>query len=157
MKNLSWLFISLFIIIADQITKIIALAHLSYATPVAVMPFVNLTLAFNKGAAFSMLGQAGGWQLWFFSCVAIAVSVGLGIYLYHLPKKGWLTKLAIALIIGGALGNVVDRVLRGYVIDFIDVYVKQWHWPVFNVADSAITIGAILFIITLMFNSKVNS
>lgn len=144
---LKWLWISGLVIVLDQLTKLWASSALEYGDPVPVIPFFNLTLMHNTGAAFSFLSQAGGWQRWFFALVAIAVSSILILWLKRLnASQRWLA-VALALVLGGALGNVFDRVYYGYVIDFIDVYYGRWHWPAFNVADSAIFVGAVMLII----------
>lgn len=147
MGMLKWLWLSALVIVLDQLSKLWASTALDYAEPVPLMPFLNLTLMHNSGAAFSFLSQAGGWQRWFFALVAIAVSAILIIWLKRLsPAQRWLAA-ALALVLGGALGNVFDRLYFGYVIDFIDVYYQAWHWPAFNVADSAIFVGALMLII----------
>ncbi len=144
---LKWLWLSVVVIALDQLTKALASAHLVLQKPVAVIPFLNLTLMHNTGAAFSFLGTEGGWQRWLFVVIALAVSGGLLWWLHRLPKgETWLA-VALALVLGGALGNVWDRIALGYVVDFIDVYYGQWHWPAFNVADSAITLGAVLLLL----------
>ncbi len=137
-----WLWVSLLVVVLDQITKQMAAAWLNYAEPVAVAPLFNLTLLHNTGAAFSFLAQAGGWQRWFFALLALVVSVVLLIWLRRLQSHEWRTALALVLILGGAVGNLIDRVLYGYVIDFLDFYWGSYHWPAFNIADSAITVGA---------------
>ena len=102
----------------------------------------NLTLQHNTGAAFSFLSDAGGWQRYFFSGIAVVISVALVIWLYRLPAKQWLLALSLGLILGGALGNLWDRLVLGYVVDFISVHYRGWYFPAFNIADSAITVGA---------------
>jgi signal peptidase II len=112
-----------------------------------VIPFFNLTLLHNTGAAFSFLSEAGGWQRWFFALVALIISAVILLWLKRLPRdKVWLA-VALALVLGGALGNVWDRITLGYVIDFLDIYYQGWHWPAFNIADSAISVGAAMLII----------
>jgi signal peptidase II len=144
---LKWLWVSGLVIMLDQLTKWWASTALNYAEPVPLVPFLNLTLMHNTGAAFSFLSQAGGWQRWFFALVAVAVSVLLTLWLRRLSAgQRWLA-VALTLVLGGALGNVIDRIYFGYVIDFIDVYYQGWHWPAFNVADSAISVGAAMLII----------
>jgi signal peptidase II len=108
---------------------------------------LNWTLAFNTGAAFSFLQDAGGWQRWLFTFLAVAVSSVLVIWLSRLSRRDWRTALPLALVIGGALGNLIDRVRLGHVTDFIEVYYRHWSWPAFNVADSAISVGAVLLIL----------
>lgn len=143
---LKWLWLSLLIIVADQATKYLADSLLTWGQPVPLLPSLNFTLLYNKGAAFSFLGDAGGWQRWLFIVLALGVSGVLLAWLRRLNADQTRMALALALILGGAVGNVVDRILLGHVIDFIDVYYADWHWPAFNVADSAIFVGAVLLI-----------
>ncbi len=142
-----WLGLSLLLIILDQASKAAASTWLAPHEPLAVLPFLNLTLMHNQGAAFSFLSEAGGWQRWFFAGLALLVSAVILWWLLRLPRHETLTAAGLSLILGGALGNVWDRVRLGYVVDFIDVYYGEWHWPAFNIADSAITVGALLLII----------
>ncbi len=145
---LIWLALSALVIVLDQITKHIAIALLEPYKAHAVIPGVlNWTLAYNAGAAFSFLHDAGGWQRWLFTVLAIAVSVVLVIWLRRTDRGEWRTALPLALVVGGALGNLIDRVRFGHVTDFIEVYYRQWSWPAFNVADSAICVGAVLLIL----------
>ena len=145
---LSWLALSAVIIALDQLTKHIALGALQPYAPHEVIPgFLNWTLAFNTGAAFSFLHDAGGWQRWLFSALAVTVSLVLIVWLRRLPRSDWRTALPLSLVIGGALGNLIDRVRFGHVTDFIEVYHEQWSWPAFNIADSAICVGAVLLIV----------
>jgi signal peptidase II len=144
--GLPWVWLSLAIILFDQLTKYLAAQFLPAYGSVAVLPSLNLTLMHNTGMAFSLLHEAGGWQRWVLSGAALAVSGVILVWLRRLPRRGWLP-FALAMILGGALGNLWDRVVLGYVIDFIDVYYRHWHWPAFNVADSAISTGAVVFII----------
>jgi signal peptidase II len=145
---LAWLIVSATVIALDQLTKHIALAELQPYAPHAVIPgLLNWTLAFNTGAAFSFLHDAGGWQRWLFSALAVTVSAVLIVWLHRLPRSDWRTALPLSLVIGGALGNLVDRVRFGHVTDFIEVYYGQWSWPAFNLADSAICVGAVLLIV----------
>ena len=145
---LSWLTVSAVVIALDQLTKQIALTLLQPYAPHPVIPgLLNWTLAFNTGAAFSFLHDAGGWQRWLFSLLAVSVSGVLIVWLSRLPRGEWRTALPLAFVIGGALGNLVDRVRLGRVTDFIEVYHEQWSWPAFNIADSAIFVGAVLLIV----------
>ena len=148
-----WLLLSVVIIALDLWTKAIALANLQLHEPVPVIDgFLNWTLTRNYGAAFSFLSDAGGWQRWFFSALAVGISALLAVWLTRLPRNDWRQALPFALIIGGALGNLVDRLRFGYVVDFIDAYWKTHHWPAFNIADSAIVGGAIgLALFTILF------
>jgi len=142
---LKWLLLSGLVIILDVITKAMASENLLLHQPVNIFPGFNFTLMHNYGAAFSFLSDASGWQRWFFSTVAIVVSAAIVVWLARLQKgQAWLA-IGLSMILGGALGNVWDRLSLGYVVDFIDVYVPytDWpHWPAFNIADSAITVGA---------------
>ena len=144
---LKYLSLSLVIIIADQISKTVIVNWLDLYETVPVLPFFNLTLAHNSGAAFSFLAGAGGWQRWFFVVLAAVISVVLIIWMRRLAETAKLEAISLALIIGGAIGNVIDRLIYGYVIDFLDVYAGSYHWPAFNLADSAICVGAVLLII----------
>lgn len=145
---LKWLSLSLFAIVLDQATKLAVAASMPLYESIALIPgFFNLTHVHNTGAAFSFLSQAGGWQRWFFAVLAIVVSVSLTLWMARLKKHEILLAVALALILGGAIGNLIDRLAYGYVIDFLDVYYQSWHWPAFNVADSAICIGVALLVL----------
>ena len=145
--NLRWLWITLLIIILDQATKYAAIQWLTLNQAHPVFPGFNLTLVHNPGAAFSFLRDAGGWQRYFFIILTSVISIVLLVWLARLPSGRALLACALALVIGGAAGNLWDRLQYGYVIDFIDVYYDNWSWPVFNIADSAITVGALLLIL----------
>ncbi len=148
-----WLWLSLLIIVLDQLTKQLVEQSLSLYEVIPLLPSLNLTLAYNEGAAFSFLSDQGGWQRWFFSGLALVVSLVLVGWLAKL-REDRLLAITLALIIGGAVGNLIDRVLWGHVIDFIDVYARQWHWPAFNVADSAICVGVVLMFLDAFRGSK---
>lgn len=149
-STLHWLWLSLLVISLDQITKIWVSYSLELHQSIAIFPSFNLTLLHNPGAAFSFLATAGGWQRWFFSVLAVVISIAIIIWLRRLsPEQKWLAA-ALALILGGAVGNVTDRLIYGYVIDFLDFYYQSWHWPAFNLADSAITLGAFMLIIDVI-------
>ena len=144
---LPWLLLSAVVIGIDQLTKAWVRHALVPYMPHEVIPHVlNWTLAFNRGAAFSFLADSSGWQAWLFGGLAVVVCIGLGVWLARTPRRDWRTALPVALIIGGALGNLVDRLLHGQVTDFIQVYWRAWFFPAFNVADSAISVGAVLLI-----------
>ena len=149
----TWLLLSAVIIFADWHTKQVASEALVLYRPQEVTSWLNMTLAHNYGAAFSFLSNAGGWQRWFFIVLASIVSLVLLVWLLRLPRDEWLTGLSLGLVIGGAIGNLVDRIQLGYVVDFIDVHFKGWHYPAFNVADSAITMGVIFLLIDGFFFS----
>lgn len=145
---LRWLVLSLLVVIADQVTKVWAEAALAPGYPLQVLPHLDLRLAYNRGAAFSFLSDAGGWQRWLFSVLAVAVSLVLGFWLARLRSTERIMAASLSLIIGGAVGNLIDRVLHGQVVDFIDLYYDaRWHWPAFNLADSAITLGVGLMLL----------
>jgi signal peptidase II len=146
-NSLMWLLLSLLILVLDQITKTWVSNHLSYNQPVNILPYFDLRLLHNTGAAWSILADQGGWQRWFLSGLAIIVSIVIMVWLTRLDSKQRWLACALALILGGALGNVMDRIIYGYVVDFIDIYYQQWHWPAFNIADIAISIGAIMLLI----------
>ena len=139
------------IVIADQITKYYATLELKMYKAVAVMPMFNFTLMHNEGAAFSFLSDAGGWQRWFFTVISLVVSIVLVFWIKKLKPEEKFQAIAFSLILGGAIGNLIDRVRFGYVVDFIEIYYHQYSWPAFNIADSAITIGVIILIIDTLF------
>lgn len=147
-RNLHWLSLALLVVALDHGVKWLASTHLVYATPKVILPVFNLTLLHNTGAAFSFLAAAGGWQRWAFASLAVLVVAVLLFWLLRLPQAGWrLAKAGIVLVIGGAVGNLIDRLMTGYVVDFIQVHYQQYYFPAFNVADSAITIGVFLLIL----------
>ena len=145
--------LSIIVIVLDQLTKQLVLKSLSLYQVKPFLPFWNWTLAFNEGAAFSFLANQSGWQKVFFALVALVVSIGL---IYFILTKAYnaLAGVAFSFILGGALGNLIDRIRAGKVTDFIDWYIGNHHWPAFNVADSFITIGVTLLIIDSIFFSK---
>jgi signal peptidase II len=134
------------VVALDQATKFLAEMLLAMHQPVPILPSFNLMLTYNTGAAFSFLADAGGWQRWFFLGLGAAVSLGLTVWLTRLKPGEKRLAVALALILGGAVGNLIDRAWLGQVIDFIQIYYDRWYWPAFNIADSAITIGAMLLV-----------
>ena len=146
--------LALLLLALDQATKLWAAGTLDYGMPVAVLPFFNLTLVHNPGAAFSFLADAGGWQRIFFVVLSGVVSAVLVAWLWRLPREARLLGVALALVLGGAVGNLVDRVAYGYVIDFLDFHAGGWHWPAFNVADSAISCGVVLLLVDGLFGGR---
>jgi len=133
------------LLLLDQLTKWSALSNLKIGIPEEVLPFMNWLLLLNPGAAFSFLAQGSGWQRWFFTILGLAASIYI-IWLLYKSQTEKLLSFALGFILGGALGNVLDRVMYGAVVDFIDLHYANWHWPAFNIADSAICIGAALII-----------
>ncbi len=147
---LKYLWISVLVIVADQVTKWIANTQLEYHQAVPVLPYFEWFLSYNTGAAFSFLADQGGWQRWFFTVLAIVISVVLVVWIKNLKAHEKLTAISLSLILGGAIGNVIDRLLLGHVIDFIQVWLGSYPWPAFNIADSAISVGAVVLIVSGM-------
>ena len=147
-RNLHWCWISLAVLVLDQWSKWLAEANLSRYQPVEVLPFFNLRLTYNPGAAFSLFADAGGWQRWFFALVAVVAAVVILAWLVRLRGERMLA-CGLVLILGGAIGNLWDRIARGEVVDFLDFHWAGWHFPAFNVADMAITVGAALLILDI--------
>lgn len=142
---LPWLILALIVGVLDQVTKQVVLAWLQPGEMIPVTGFFDLVLVFNTGAAFSFLAEHGGWQRWFFTVLAVAISSWL-ISLMHQHRHEKLLPAAFALIIGGALGNVYDRLVHGAVVDFLHFHYAGWSWPAFNLADSAITVGVVMML-----------
>ncbi len=154
MHKLRWLVLIVLILAADQATKLWVLAALQPYEVIPVLPSLNLTLVFNEGAAFSFLADAGGWQRWFFVALALVVSGVLLVWLWRLKPEDRLTAAGLSLVAGGAIGNLIDRIAYGHVVDFVDVYWRAWHWPAFNVADSAITVGVGLLLLEVFLPKR---
>ena len=146
--QLKWLWISLLIIVFDQATKQIAESMLPKHQAVNVIPYFDWYLTYNKGAAFSFLADAGGWQRWMFTVIAIVISGIIVQWLYKLPREETMTAVSLSLILGGAIGNLIDRVYLGHVIDYIQVWLGSYPWPAFNIADAAIFVGAVMLILS---------
>lgn len=154
LKHVLWILVALLVVVLDQYTKGLASRHLELYRPVELFPSFNFTLMHNTGVAFSIFDTNGDWQRWVFSLVALCVSVVIVIWLARLPAgQRWLT-VSLALVLGGAVGNLWDRLVNGYVVDFIDVYYRTWHWPAFNLADSAICVGAVMLVIDSLRSGK---
>lgn len=145
-SGLRWYWVAVLVFFADQLSKQWVLANFKLYDSIQLLPFFNFTYVRNYGAAFSFLSDAGGWQRWLFTVIAVGFSVILTIWLRRQSSKLWRLNLAYTLVIGGAIGNLVDRLMHGYVVDFIDFYWKNSHYPAFNIADSAICVGAFLII-----------
>jgi signal peptidase II len=142
-----WFGLSFLIILLDQWSKLSVTSTMKLYESIQIMSFFNLTYVQNEGAAFSFLSDAGGWQRWLFSGLALMISLMIVVWLLRLKKQEFILALALSLVLGGAVGNLIDRVAYGYVIDFLDVYYNNWHWPAFNVADSAICMGVFLMLL----------
>jgi signal peptidase II len=152
---LPWLGLSLLVLVLDQLTKAWVLASLPEYQAIPVIEGVwNWYRTYNTGAAFSFLADAGGWQTWFFTALAFGISALLGVWLSRTPRADWRTALPFALVIGGALGNVIDRLVHGHVIDFIQWYWRDYYWPAFNIADAAIVGGAVGIALFGLFAGK---
>lgn len=150
----NWMWLSLAVMAADRWVKLLIVERFSLYESITVLPVLDITRLHNTGAAFSFLAGASGWQRWFFIGLGVVVSAAILIWLRSLPARGQhLLASGLALILGGALGNVIDRVQWGYVVDFIHVHYQRWYFPAFNVADSAITVGAGLLILDAVVES----
>lgn len=143
--------IALVIIVADQITKWIASNNLTMHEQNPVMPSFNFTLMHNYGAAFSFLSDAGGWQRWFFTIIALVISVVLIVWITRLKAHEKWLGIGLSLVLGGAIGNLIDRMMYGYVVDFIQWYYDRFYWPAFNIADAAISVGAVILLVSSFF------
>ncbi len=148
---LRWLWLSLVVVVLDQVSKQLIVSSFMLYEVLELLPLFNLTLAYNEGAAFSFLSDQSGWQRWFLSGVAAVATLVMVLWLRGLKQHERLSAIALALIVGGAVGNLIDRLLFGYVIDFLDFYIGQYHWPAFNVADSAISIGVAVMLYEILF------
>ncbi|MDH3760904.1 MAG: signal peptidase II [Gammaproteobacteria bacterium] len=144
--QLKWLWISLLVVALDQIAKQIAESQLTPHQAVNLFPYFDWYLTYNTGAAFSFLADAGGWQRWFFTLVAIVISVIIVQWIRNLPREETMTAASLSLILGGAIGNLIDRLYLGHVIDYIQVWLGSYPWPAFNIADAAIIVGAVMLL-----------
>lgn len=149
-----WWWLVVLLIVADQFTKWLVVDNMALFSRINLLPFFDLVHVRNYGAAFSFLSDQGGWQRWFFTVIAVVISIVLIVMLRQQPKSMKAANLGFGLIIAGAIGNVIDRINYGYVVDFLDVYVGSYHWPAFNVADSCIVIGAGLIIFDGFFGNR---
>ena len=153
-KNYSWLWLAVLVIVLDQATKMYFSATMQLGESVSLLPVFSWTLAHNYGAAFSFLHDAGGWQRWFFAGIALVVSGGILFWLKTLPANARFLACALVQVLGGALGNLYDRMMLGYVVDFIHVHYGTWHFPAFNIADCGISVGAAMLIFDSLFLEK---
>lgn len=152
--GLRWLWVTLLVFGLDQCTKFLVVQNFNAYDPLYINSFFNLMLAYNKGAAFSFLANQPGWQSWILGGLALVVSVVIVMHLKKMSAQQRWLGVALSLIIGGALGNLYDRVTLGHVIDFIQLHISHYYWPVFNVADSAICVGATMLFIEILFRKK---
>lgn len=152
--QIKWLWLSLWVIVMDQVTKQIAEAHLTPHQPVNLLPYFDWYLTYNTGAAFSLLAEAGGWQRWLLTGIAILVSAFIVQWILKLTSEERLTALSLSLILGGAIGNLIDRILFGHVIDYIQVWLGSYPFPAFNIADAAISVGAVVLILSSLFGAR---
>lgn len=149
-----WYLLAVAVVLLDQLSKIWVSAHLTYGVPVTYTSFFNFTLLHNHGAAFSFLADQGGWQRWFFALLALVVSITLVIWIARSAANNKLETFALSFILGGALGNLYDRIQLGHVVDFIVVHYQEHFWPAFNLADSAITLGAFVLIAQMLLKKE---
>jgi signal peptidase II len=152
MSRLLW--ISALVVVLDQLSKFWVVSAFDEYEVLTVWPVFNLTLVYNTGAAFSFLSDAGGWQRWFFISLGVVISIVLAIWLGQLHARERLTAYGLAFVIGGAVGNLIDRIWLGKVVDFLQWHWQEWYWPSFNLADSAITLGVVLLLIDGLFLAK---
>lgn len=153
-SGLKWIWLVLTVILIDQLTKTwVSISLLPYE-PLQILPFMNFTLAHNTGAAFAFLNNASGWQNWLFTSIAVVVCITIFVWLSRLSAKEYWLSIALTLVAGGAIGNLWDRLTYGYVIDFFDFHLSGWHFAIFNVADSAICIGAAMLVLHWLFLAK---
>lgn len=151
---LRWLWLSALVIALDQASKLLVDASMQLYESIELLPVFQLTYVRNPGASFSFLAQAGGWQRWLFVAIATSASTAIVYWLTQLPKDRRWEAAAWALVLGGAVGNLIDRISYGYVIDFIDVFYQRWHFPAFNVADSAITVGVAILLVDALLIAR---
>ena len=144
---LKWLWLSVLAVVLDQGSKLLVSGSMQLYQSSPLRPSFRLTYVHNTGAAFSFLSEAGGWQRWLFAGLALVISAIITVWLTRLQKHETLLAVSLSLILGGAVGNLIDRLAYGYVVDFLDVYYGTWHWPAFNIADSAITLGVVLMLV----------
>ena len=148
-----WLFISGVVIVLDQLSKWLVIHAMPDESVVSLLPFLNMIVSFNTGASFGFLDHSSGWHVYMLSLISAFISVILIRWLMRIPRHDWWVALPVSLVLGGAIGNLIDRLHYGFVIDFIDFHVKSWHYATFNIADSAVCIGAVWLVIRLSYES----
>ena len=150
-----WLFLTAFLILLDQVTKHWVLLRVTPLDDIPIFPFLNIVLRLNSGAAFSFLGGQDGWQVYFLAAVSLVVSVMLVIWLARLPRGEWWIACPVSMVLGGAVGNLIDRIQYHYVVDFIDFHLGAWHFATFNIADAAVSVGATWLIARVVYEGLV--
>lgn len=155
-KAWPWIFLSILIIALDQLSKYFVLKNISAQTVIKIFPFLNLILSLNAGASFGFLNNQNGWQIYILSGVSITISIILIVWLCRLSRSEWIIACPLSLILGGAIGNLIDRIRMGVVTDFVDFHIGHWHFATFNVADTAISIGTTWLILRLLYESVVS-
>lgn len=155
-SGLIWMWVTILVMAADRLSKYWAINHLEFLDPVRITPFFNLTLSYNTGAAFGFLDSASGWQNIFLGGLALIISAVVIVWLCRISARSSWTSIALCLILGGALGNVWDRILYHYVIDFLSFHLGGWYFAIFNLADSAISVGAVMLLIGWFFVTEEN-
>lgn len=153
-SGLFWLWITIVFLLIDRASKIWVMDHLQLFEPLKIAPFFNFTLAYNTGAAFNFLESQSGWQTWFFTSLALIVSIIVLVWLSRLAKREYWINVALCLILTGAIGNAWDRLHYGFVVDFLDFHLGDWHFAIFNVADSGVCVGAFMLILNWFFESR---
>jgi len=156
-RAMKWLLLSALIVLADQLTKSYITHHYGEFEFTTVLPILDITRMHNVGAAFSFLASASGWQRWLFITLAVGVSVAIIVWLFRMPRSKWLLAMGLSLVLGGAIGNVIDRIRLGYVIDFIHFHWDRAYFPAFNIADSAITVGAACLLLDALLEPRSSS
>jgi len=152
--HLKLLWLSVLVIVLDQIAKYWAVTQLPFHQAVSVVPYFDWYLTYNRGAAFSFLADAGGWQRWFFTITTIIISTVIFVWIKKLEHNEKMTAIALSLILGGAIGNLIDRIYLGHVVDYVQIWLGNYPWPAFNIADAAISIGAVVLILTSITDAK---
>jgi signal peptidase II len=149
-----WLWLSIIMVGVDQWTKIMAMRHVRFDQVVPIFSWLNIILRYNRGAAYGFLAGQSGWQLYVFALFSLLVSIMLLVWLVQTPRGYWARCLGLSLVIAGAIGNGIDRVIRGFVIDFVDFHLRTWHFATFNVADACVSVGAFFLVLSFLFERK---